>query len=72
MLGGGCADTNIWFPNWFLIWSITEAGSQLLGRRDRWNFWIAGGKRDAGKEKGLLGQALEGAAWNNYVRSQGR
>jgi hypothetical protein len=44
----------------------------LLGRRDRWNFWIAGGKRDAGKEKGLLGQALEGAAWNNYVRSQGR
>jgi hypothetical protein len=43
---GGDADIKVWFPNWFLIWSIKEAGSQLLGRRDRWGFWVPGGKGD--------------------------
>ena len=27
---GGSADTEVWLPNWFLIWSIKEARSQLL------------------------------------------
>jgi hypothetical protein len=36
-----------------LIWSIKEAGSQLLGGRDRWDFQVPEGKRDAGKERGF-------------------
>jgi hypothetical protein len=45
-----------------LIWSIKEARNQLLGGRNRWDFQVPGGKKDAGKEKGLFGQALEGEA----------
>ena len=50
---GGDTDSNVWFPNWFLIWSIKEAVSQLLGGRDRWDFQVPEGKRDAGKERGF-------------------
>ena len=41
---GGDADSKVWFPNWFLIWSIKKARSQLLGRRYRWDFWVPGEK----------------------------
>jgi len=68
---GGGADTRVWFPNWFVIWSIKEAGSQLLGGRNRWNFLVPGGKGDTGKEKGPYGQALEQEAGVYRVRSQG-
>jgi hypothetical protein len=52
--------------------SIKKVWSQLLDRRDRWDFWVPGeGKRDSGKERGLFGQALEGEARNNHVRSWG-
>lgn len=41
---GGGADTKVRFPDWFLILSIEKAGSQLLGRRYRWDFRVPGGK----------------------------
>ena len=63
---GRGADTKLWFPNLFLTWLIKEVGSQLLGGRDR-SFLVPGGKRDAGKEKAVSGQALEGEARNNPV-----
>lgn len=47
---GGGTDSKPWFPNWFLIWSIKEAGSQLLGGRDRWDFQVSGGKGDKKRE----------------------
>jgi hypothetical protein len=50
---GEGTDTKDWFPNWFLIWSIKEVGCQLLGRRDRWDFWIPGGKVRQEKRRGF-------------------
>jgi hypothetical protein len=32
-------------------WSIKEARSQLLGRRDIWDFRVPGGKEDTGKDQ---------------------
>jgi hypothetical protein len=53
---GGGANTKVWFPNWFWIWSVKEAETrrQWLGGRDKWDFQVPGGKGDAGKEKGLF------------------
>jgi hypothetical protein len=45
--------------------SIKKAGSQLLGRRYRWDFWVPRGKGDAGKDRGAFSAIL----WNRKAAS---
>jgi hypothetical protein len=52
----GGADTKVWFPNWFLILSIEKSWSQLLDRRDRWDFRVPGGKGRHRKREGAFQQ----------------
>lgn len=51
---GGGADTKVLFPDWFVILSIEEAGSQLLGRRYRWDFRVPGGKGGCREREGAF------------------
>jgi hypothetical protein len=47
-----------------LIWSIKEAGSQLLCGRDGWDFWVPEEKGDGGEKRGAFSEmALELGAY---------
>ena len=56
---GGGADTEVWLPNWFLIWSIKEARSQLLAEG-------TGGTSGSLEEKETQGKrgAFSAMLWN--------
>jgi hypothetical protein len=66
----GGADSKVWFPNWFLIWSIKEP---IAGQKGQVGLPGAWKKRRLREREGafFFGQVLEGEAGNNYVRSQG-
>ena len=65
---GGGADTEVWLPNWFLIWSIKEARSQLLAEG-------TGGTSGSLEEKerhkggGQVCRALEREELSSHVRT---
>ena len=44
--------------------SIKKAGSQLLGRRDRWDFWLPGGSRERSALSGVCRGS--GALWGKH------